>query len=141
LSRCHFRDLAITPMLCDAWDPQTGKYGRVYDDQTHSYRPAPVYSETKLNSAYPFGGPKCLMKEIQKLSGLAINRFIAIDFAGFAKMVDAVGGAKVCSTTRLGHCAAADWLVGTGAPDQQRGQSPDASTAWSQRYQRRRRQL
>ena len=46
-------------------------------------------------------GPKCLVKVIQKLSGLAINRFIAVDFAGFAKMVDAVGGVKVCSTTPL----------------------------------------
>jgi hypothetical protein len=58
------------------------------DNQTHSYGPA--HTETKLNSAHAFGGPKCLVKEIQKLSGLAINRFIAIDFAGFAKMVEAV---------------------------------------------------
>ena len=41
------------------------------------------------------------MKEIQKLSGLSINRFIAVDFAGFAKMVDALGGVEVCSTTPL----------------------------------------
>ena len=41
------------------------------------------------------------MKEIQKLSGLSINRFIAVDFAGFAKMVDAIGGVEVCSTSPL----------------------------------------
>ena len=95
------RDLAITPMLCDAWDPETGKYGPLYNEETHSYGPAQIYTETKLNSAYSFGGPKCLVKVIQKLSGLAINRFIAIDFVGFAKMVDAMGGVKVCSTTPL----------------------------------------
>jgi hypothetical protein len=31
------RDLAIKPMLCDAWDPQSGKYGPVHDEHTHSY--------------------------------------------------------------------------------------------------------
>ncbi len=60
-----------------------------------------VYTETKLNSAYAVGGPKCLVKVIQKLSGLSVNRFMAVDFAGFSKMVDAVGGVEVCSTTPL----------------------------------------
>ena len=41
------------------------------------------------------------MKVIQKMSGLAINRFMAVDFSGFEKMVDAVGGVEVCSTTPL----------------------------------------
>lgn len=59
------------------------------------------YTETKLNSAYSYGGPKCLVKVIQKMSGLSINRFMAVDFAGFSKMVDAVGGVEVCSTTPL----------------------------------------
>jgi LCP family protein required for cell wall assembly len=84
------RDLAITPMLCNSWDNDTGTYG---SDK--------VYTETKLNSAYAFGGPKCLVKVIQKISGLNINRFMAVDFAGFAKMVDAVGGVDVCSSTPL----------------------------------------
>ncbi|OJZ65023.1 transcriptional regulator [Mycobacterium paraffinicum] len=95
------RDLAITPMQCEAWNPDTGKYGPLYDPKTKSWGPKMVYTETKLNSAFAFGGPKCLVKEIQKLSGLSINRFIAVDFAGFAKMVDALGGVEVCSKTAL----------------------------------------
>jgi LCP family protein required for cell wall assembly len=95
------RDLAITPMKCEAWDPENGQYGPLYDDDTESYGPDEVYTETKLNSAYAFGGPKCLVKVIQKISGLSINRFMAVDFAGFAKMVDALGGVQVCSTTPL----------------------------------------
>jgi LCP family protein required for cell wall assembly len=95
------RDLAITPIQCEPWNPDTGKYGPLYDDQTGTYGPDQVYTETKLNSAYSFGGPKCLVKEIQKLSGLSVNRFMAVDFSGFAKMVDALGGVEVCSTTPL----------------------------------------
>ncbi|SPM40355.1 hypothetical protein MNAB215_2552 [Mycobacterium numidiamassiliense] len=95
------RDLAITPMQCEAWNPDTGKYGPLYDAKTKSWGGKMVYTETKLNSAYSFGGPKCLVKEIQKLSGLSINHFIAVDFAGFAKMVEALGGVEVCSKTPL----------------------------------------
>jgi LCP family protein required for cell wall assembly len=95
------RDLAITPIKCEPWNAETGKYGPLYDADTESYGPDQVYTETKLNSAYSFGGPKCLVKVIQKLSGLSINRFMAVDFSGFAKMVDAVGGVEVCSTTPL----------------------------------------
>ncbi|OBG99908.1 MULTISPECIES: LCP family protein [unclassified Mycobacterium] len=95
------RDLAITPIQCEAYNPDTGKYGPIYDEKKGTWGPKTVYTETKLNSAYAFGGPKCLVKEIQKLSGLSINRFIAVDFAGFAKMVDALGGVEVCSRTPL----------------------------------------
>ncbi|BBZ47344.1 LCP family protein [Mycobacterium parmense] len=95
------RDLAITPMRCEAWNPDTGKYGPIYDQKKGTLGPKMVYTETKLNSAYSFGGPKCLVKEIQKLSGLSINHFIAVDFAGFARMVDALGGVEVCTTTPL----------------------------------------
>ena len=95
------RDLAITPAYCQAWDPDTGKYGPFADKATGEMSDDYRYTETKLNSAYAYGGPKCLVKVIQKMSGLSINRFMAVDFAGFSKMVDAVGGVEVCSTTPL----------------------------------------
>ncbi len=95
------RDLAITPMKCQAWNSDTGAYGPVYDANTGEWSDDWRYTETKINSAYALGGPKCLVKVIQKMSGLSINRFMAVDFAGFAKMVDAVGGVEVCSTTPL----------------------------------------
>jgi LCP family protein required for cell wall assembly len=95
------RDLAIAPMNCQAWDPETGKYGPVYDKVNGEWSDNERETTTKLNSAYALGGPKCLVKVIQKISGLAINRFMAVDFAGFAKMVDALGGVEVCSTTPL----------------------------------------
>lgn len=95
------RDLQIAPMKCQAWDPETGDYGPVYDRNTGEWSDNERYTTAKLNSAYALGGPKCLVKVIQKISGLAINRFMAVDFAGFSKMVDALGGVEVCSTTPL----------------------------------------
>ena len=110
-------------MECEAWNPETGEYGPLYDDETETYGPDEVYTETKLNSAYSFGGPKCLVKVIQKLSGLSINRFMAVDFAGFSKMVDALGGVEVCSTTPL-----EDYELGTVLPNAGR-QMIDGHTA------------
>jgi LCP family protein required for cell wall assembly len=95
------RDLAITPMQCEAWNAENGKYGPVYNKKRGTWSPRIVDTETKLNSTFSFGGPRCLVKEIQKLSGLSINRFIAVDFAGFAKMVDALGGVQVCTSIPL----------------------------------------
>ena len=117
------RDLNIEPMECEPWNPETREYGPLYDDETESYGPDEIYTETKLNSAFAFGGPKCLVKVIQKLSGLSINRFMAVDFAGFSKMVDALGGVEVCSTTPL-----EDYELGTVLPNAGR-QMIDGHTA------------
>ncbi|MGV0603069.1 LCP family protein [Mycolicibacterium sp. XJ1904] len=105
------RDLAIEPMKCEPWDPKTGDYGPITDPDSPMYGAEEVYTEYKLNSAYAVGGPKCLVKVIQKMSGLSINRFMAVDFAGFSKMVDALGGVEVCSTTPL-----EDYELGTVLP-------------------------
>jgi LCP family protein required for cell wall assembly len=95
------RDLKIEPMKCEVWNPETRQYGPIYNDESQSWGPEEAYTEYKLNSAFAVGGPKCLVKVIQKLSGLHINRFMAVDFAGFSKMVDALGGVEVCSPTPI----------------------------------------
>ncbi|MGB0970024.1 MAG: LCP family protein [Mycobacterium sp.] len=105
------RDLEISPMRCQVWNPETRKYGPIYDEDTGSYGPDRMYTEYKLNSAFSVGGPKCLVKVIQKLSGLHVNRFMAVDFAGFSKMVDALGGVEVCSTIPM-----EDYELGTVLP-------------------------
>jgi LCP family protein required for cell wall assembly len=117
------RDLAITPQECEPWSPETRAYGPITDEESPMYGLEEVYTETKLNSAYAVGGPKCLVKVIQKLSGLSVNRFMAVDFAGFSKMVDALGGVEVCSTTPL-----EDYELGTVLPTAGR-QMVDGHTA------------
>lgn len=105
------RDLEIEPMECEPWNPETREYGTIYDEESPMYGLEKVYTEYKLNSAFAVGGPKCLVKVIQKMSGLHVNRFMAVDFAGFSKMVDALGGVEVCSTTPI-----EDYELGTVLP-------------------------
>ncbi len=117
------RDLEIEPMQCEPWNPETRQYGPIMDEESPMYGKDEVYTEYKLNSAFAVGGPKCLVKVIQKLSGLHVNRFMAVDFVGFAKMVDALGGVEVCSTTPI-----EDYELGTVLPNAGR-QVVDGHTA------------
>ncbi|MCW4356070.1 LCP family protein [Hoyosella sp. YIM 151337] len=83
------RDLNITRPECDRWDN---------DSATYTDEVVPEEDNVKLNSAYYEGGPKCLIRTIQKISGMNITRFVGIDFVGFEAMVDTLGGVEVCTT-------------------------------------------
>ncbi|WP_328825211.1 LCP family protein [Tomitella gaofuii] len=86
------RDLNIDRPACERWDNSSG----TYTDEI-----VPAEDDVKLNSAYSFGGPRCLVQVIQKLSGIKVNHFLGMDFAGFEAMVDTVGGVEVCTTRPL----------------------------------------
>lgn len=85
------RDLQVDRPECQDWDNDAGTYTG----------DLPAASQVKLNSVYADGGPKCLVKVITEMSGLNINHFIGMDFSGFEKIVRAVGGVEVCSTTPI----------------------------------------
>jgi LCP family protein required for cell wall assembly len=96
------RDLEVTRPACEGWDPKSGDY-------TGEQKPAE--DQVKLNTAYQVGGPKCVTKMVQQLSGLMINHFVGIDFHGFKGMVDAVRGVQVCVEQPL-----KDDILGTVVP-------------------------
>jgi LCP family protein required for cell wall assembly len=49
----------------------------------------------QFNAAYPIGGPVCVQRTVESLTGLRIDHFVVVDFAGFVDMVEAVGGVTV----------------------------------------------
>ncbi|MFR0352984.1 LCP family protein [Streptomyces sediminimaris] len=51
--------------------------------------------QTKLNAAYAEDGPTLLVRTIEYNMGLHIDHYVEIGFAGFAKIVDAVGGVTI----------------------------------------------
>jgi LCP family protein required for cell wall assembly len=55
----------------------------------------------KINAAFAFGGPDLLVKTVEQTTGLTINHYVEIDFAGFLNVVDALGGVTLCN--RSGH--------------------------------------
>ena len=56
----------------------------------------PGYSTTKINAAYAFGGPELLVETVEQNTGLRIDRYVEIGFAGVVSLVDAVGGVEIC---------------------------------------------
>ncbi|MGW3458140.1 LCP family protein [Streptomyces olivaceoviridis] len=55
---------------------------------------APAYG-AMFNSAYAVGGPVCAVKTVEALTGVRMDHYLEIDFSGFAKLVDALGGVDV----------------------------------------------
>ncbi len=49
----------------------------------------------KINAAYAIGGPQKTIETVKALTGQPVNYFINIDFQGFTKLVDKVGGVYI----------------------------------------------
>ncbi|MCK8434490.1 LytR family transcriptional regulator [Streptomyces sp. D2-8] len=63
-------------------DPNTGKLHRA--------------AKNKLNAAYSLGGPGMLVRTVELNTGLRVDHYAEIGFAGFVGVVDAVGGVDMC---------------------------------------------
>ena len=53
--------------------------------------------QNKLNAAFSFGGAPLLIETIEGETNLKIDHYIEISFAGFAGIVNALGGVEVCT--------------------------------------------
>ncbi|MEU4314777.1 LCP family protein [Nocardia sp. NPDC024068] len=61
-----------------------------------SYVSIPGYGQDKLNAAFAFGGAPLLTQTVETATGLRIDHYAEIGFAGFAGVVDALGGIDLC---------------------------------------------
>ena len=52
---------------------------------------------SKINSAFNWGGAPLLIQTIEEMTELKIDHYIEVNFAGFAKVVDSLGGIEVCT--------------------------------------------
>lgn len=48
-----------------------------------------------FNTAYALGGPVCAVKTVESITNVRMDHYVEIDFSGFAKLVDALGGVTV----------------------------------------------
>ncbi|RSM84268.1 hypothetical protein DMH04_21435 [Kibdelosporangium aridum] len=95
------RDLEVQIPACEKYDSATGKYGE----------PGQPLKNEKINAAFMVGGPKCVTKVVQNLTGLKINHFVGIDFHGFKDMVDAVHGVEMCVAKPMYDTKLKTWIV------------------------------
>ncbi|MGY0069221.1 LCP family protein [Streptomyces sp. QTS137] len=52
-------------------------------------------ADAMFNSAYQVGGPVCAVKTAELLTDVRMDHYVEIDFTGFARLVDALGGVTV----------------------------------------------
>jgi len=55
-------------------------------------------SGVMFNSAYSTGGAACAVKTVESMSGIRMDHYIEVDFSGFEKLIDELGGVKVTTT-------------------------------------------
>jgi LCP family protein required for cell wall assembly len=61
----------------------------------------PAAGRAMYNSAFEAGGAACAVKTTEQLTGLRMDHYLQVDFAGFARVVDAMGGATVTTTVAI----------------------------------------
>ncbi|MGW7579622.1 LCP family protein [Kitasatospora sp. NPDC054768] len=66
-----------------------------------SGRTVPGAKRAMYNSAFESGGAVCAVRTTEQLTGLRMDHYLQIDFAGFARVVDAMGGATVTTAVAI----------------------------------------
>ena len=55
----------------------------------------PGEGTNRLNATYVVGGPDLLVQTVQQETGIPVHHFIEIDFGGFGRVVDSLGGVTI----------------------------------------------
>jgi LCP family protein required for cell wall assembly len=50
----------------------------------------------QFNDAYTIGGVACTQRTVEQLTGVRIDHYVVVDFAGFRELVDALGSVEIC---------------------------------------------
>jgi len=69
----------------------------------------PDHGYDKMNTAYSYGGPPLVVKTFKEITGLPVNHFVEIDFAGFWHVVNILGGVYIPVDHRYFVPASADY--------------------------------
>ncbi|MBT2491345.1 LCP family protein [Streptomyces sp. ISL-96] len=61
----------------------------------------PGGEQRMFNTAYQVGGPACAVKTVEKMSGIRMDHYVEVDFTGFKKLVDDLGGVEITTTRSI----------------------------------------
>ncbi|MCF3133742.1 LCP family protein [Streptomyces olivochromogenes] len=61
----------------------------------------PAASGVMFNSAYSTGGAACAVKTVEALTGIRMDHYLEVDFRGFQKLIDDLGGVTVTTTKNI----------------------------------------
>jgi LCP family protein required for cell wall assembly len=55
----------------------------------------PGHGTEKINAAHAFGGPSGAIDMVKQFLGIDVNHYVSMNFTGFEKIVDAIGGVPI----------------------------------------------
>ena len=112
--RNSFEHLADVIMILRV-DPQANKVSLMSIPRDSWVPVAPRWNKTKINSAYGgSGGPDNLIATIKHNFGIPIDNFLEVDWAGFRKVVEVLGGVPVYLDHPISDRTTGLWLIQTG---------------------------
>ncbi len=76
--------------------PSSGGKSAMISIPRDSYVPIPGHGSNKINAAFAFGGAQLLTQTVEQVTGVHVDGYLEIGFAGFAGVVDSLGGVDVC---------------------------------------------
>ncbi len=76
--------------------PASHRYVQVVSLPRDSWVDIPGHGMNKINAAFGIGGPRLMVRTVEQVTGLIINDYIEVNFLGFVKVIDALGGVNVC---------------------------------------------
>lgn len=54
-----------------------------------------------FNDSYAVGGPGCTVKTVEKMSGVRMDHYVEVDFNGFKKLIDQLGGVNITTSKAI----------------------------------------
>jgi LCP family protein required for cell wall assembly len=90
-NNCHGNYRSDTMMLIHAGVGSFRKLSIPRD----TLAPIPGHGPDKINSAYAIGGAKLAIRTVEDLLGIDVDQVAIIDFDGFRKFIDSIGGIDV----------------------------------------------
>ncbi|MFJ6719934.1 LCP family protein [Streptomyces sp. NPDC091259] len=76
------RDTMVNRPACQTTDGKTDRGSR----------------RSQFNESFTIGGAACAVKTVEKMSGIRMDHYIEVDFTGFKKIIDNLGGVQVTTT-------------------------------------------
>ncbi|MFE9770896.1 LCP family protein [Streptomyces sp. NPDC005931] len=61
----------------------------------------PAANGVMFNSAYTTGGAACAVKTVESITDLRMDHYLEVDFAGFHKLIDELGGVEITTTADI----------------------------------------
>src|SRR5690606_33450199 len=82
-------------MILFSWDKQTGTIGALSIPRDTRVQIPGRRGYDRVNAAHAIGGPELAVRTVEQLTGVDVDYYVRLDFEGFQRIVDTLGGVVI----------------------------------------------